>query len=55
MVKAVRKGTKTFYKCNVCGLVYREKEIAEKCQNWCETHEGTCNLEYVQHAVDLDE
>ena len=55
MVTAVVKGTGTFYKCDVCGLVYREKEIAEKCQNWCETHEGSCNLEYILHAVKFEE
>jgi len=55
MVTAVHKGTETFYKCDACGLVYREKEIAEKCQNWCETHEGSCNLEYIQHSVKLED
>ncbi|MFC2122913.1 hypothetical protein ACFLRP_04425 [Bacteroidota bacterium] len=55
MVTEVHKGTETYYKCGVCGSVYREKEIAEKCQNWCETHEGSCNIEYIQYAVQLDD
>ncbi len=55
MVTAVRKGAETFYKCDVCGLVYREKEIAEKCQDWCETHEDSCNAEYIMQSVTFEE
>ncbi len=55
MVKEIEQGTKTLYVCEVCGLAYEEKEWAAKCQSWCETHEGTCHLEYVQHSVPLEE
>lgn len=55
MVTEVHKGTEPFYKCAVCGLAYRERAIAEKCQNWCETHEGSCNLEYIQQSVKLED
>ena len=51
MVTEVHKGKTTLYRCDVCGLLYREKQIAEKCQHWCETHEGSCNLEYALQAV----
>ncbi|MFC2067990.1 hypothetical protein ACFLTP_03145 [Chloroflexota bacterium] len=54
MVKEIKQGAKTLYKCDVCGLAYEEKEWAEKCQSWCETHEGTCNVEYVLHSVPLE-
>ena len=36
--------------CEECGLRYREKFWAEKCEEWCRKH-GTCNLEIIKHAV----
>ncbi len=54
MAKEIKQGTKTLYVCEMCGLAYEEKEWAEKCQSWCETHEGSCNLEYLQHSVPLE-
>lgn len=55
MVKETKQNAKTLYLCDVCGLAYEEKEWAVKCQNWCETHEGSCNIEYIQHSVPLEE
>ena len=53
MVKELRKNGETLYICEVCGLAYKEKELAEKCQSWCEQYHG-CNLEIIQHAVPLE-
>jgi hypothetical protein len=55
MVKEIKQGAKTLYVCDECGLAYEEKEWAEKCQSWCETHEGTCNAEVVMHSVSLED
>ena len=55
MVKEIEQGTKTLYTCGECVLAYEEKEWAEKCQSQCETHGGSCNIEYVVHSVPLDE
>ena len=55
VVKEIKQGTKILYTCEECGLSYEEKEWAEKCQSWCETHEGSCNLEYIQHSVSSEE
>ena len=52
MVKAIEKKGKTLYIYEECGLAYEEKEWAEKCQQWCEEHEGTCNMEISEHSVD---
>ena len=38
------------YKCQICGVAYKEKSWAEKCQNWCSKH-SSCNLEITKHAV----
>ncbi len=51
MVTEIKKGKLNLYRCDACGMLFGEREWAEKCQNWCETHEGTCNVEYIQHAV----
>ncbi len=38
------------FRCEVCGLVYREERYAQMCERWCREH-GTCNLEITRHAV----
>lgn len=38
------------YQCPECGLKYREKEIVEKCEAWCQEHKS-CNLEIIKYAV----
>lgn len=37
------------YECEECGLIYKEKEWAEKCKKWCKEHKS-CNLEITKHA-----
>ncbi len=50
MVKQTKKGDKDLYICEECGFYYKEKEWAEKCESWCNEHQG-CNLEITKHAV----
>ncbi|MBU1017161.1 DUF2933 domain-containing protein [Patescibacteria group bacterium] len=38
------------YKCPECGLEYKEKEWAEKCEAWCRKNKS-CNLEITKHAI----
>jgi len=38
------------YNCLECGLKYREKKWAEKCEEWCKEHKS-CNLEITKHAL----
>lgn len=38
------------HKCQECGLEYKEKEVAEKCEKWCKENKS-CNLEIIKHAV----
>ena len=38
------------YQCEECKLLYKDEEIANKCEQWCKrTH--SCNLEIIKHAV----
>ena len=41
----------SYYKCQICEMAYKEKEWADKCQAWCSEHNGSCNLDIIQHAV----
>lgn len=50
MTKEIEKGDKKYYQCEECGLVYTDKEIAERCQKWCVEHKS-CNLDIIKHAV----
>ena len=46
---ADEKTNTTFYQCGECGLLYDEREWAEKCEAWCAEHQS-CNLEIISHA-----
>jgi hypothetical protein len=50
MVKEIIKGKSKYYCCEECGVVYAEKEWAQKCENWCSEHHS-CNIEIIKHAV----
>lgn len=50
MVKVIRQNKKELHRCGECGLKYESKEIAEKCQAWCEEHKS-CNLDFIKYAV----
>ena len=52
MVKEMRKNNKTLYLCEECGFAYESKELANKCQNWCDEHHS-CNLEITKNAVQI--
>ncbi len=38
------------YKCKECGLIYKDKNIAKKCEDWCRKYRS-CNLEITKYAV----
>jgi hypothetical protein len=52
MVKEIKKEKEVFYQCQECGLYYREREWAEKCERWCK-EKKSCNLEIIKHSVKL--
>lgn len=41
------------HKCPECGLRYKEKRWAEKCEAWCKENKS-CNLEIISHSVEQD-
>jgi len=40
--------------CEECGLRYRLREQAERCETWCREHKS-CNLEIIKDAVSMTE
>jgi len=40
------------YKCEKCGWVYPNIELAEDCQDWCEKHKS-CNPKFTESAIKL--
>ena len=38
------------YKCDICDMYFKEKEWAEKCEDWCKNY-YSCNAEITQHAI----
>lgn len=38
------------YECPECGLSYKDKEWADKCEAWCKENHS-CNLEIIDHAI----
>jgi predicted ATP-dependent serine protease len=53
VVKEVKKKGPTLYLCEECGIAYREKEWADKCETYCREYHG-CNLEIIEHAMPLE-
>jgi len=41
---------KKYFICEGCSLVYKDKEWAVKCQDWCRETQ-TCSIEITKHAI----
>ncbi|MHB9156263.1 MAG: hypothetical protein ACYC5N_11365 [Endomicrobiales bacterium] len=50
MVKEIKANGTRLFQCGECGLKYRRREWAEKCEQWCGKHKS-CHLELIKHAV----
>ncbi len=42
---------KQLYQCPVCGLHYRDKDLAVQCEEFCNKH-NACNMEISKHSVE---
>ena len=50
MVKERTIGNQHLFVCEVCGLGYKHRETAQKCEELCKKT-GTCNIEITKKAV----
>ena len=55
MVTKKEQDGNVYYICSLCGVAYAEKEWAKKCTEWCAENPGTCSIEVVRHAVQLED
>ena len=39
------------HQCEECGMHYEDKEIADKCEDWC-TRTKSCSMEFIVHSVE---
>jgi len=53
MVKETSRNRGILYVYEECGLRYRDRGMAEKCEAWCKNY-GSCNLEITSHAVEFE-
>ena len=38
------------YKCGECKMLYKNKILAKKCEEWCKKYKS-CNLKIIKHAI----
>ena len=50
MVKEEVINGKTYYQCEECEFYYKEKEWAQKCDDFCKKYKS-CSVELTKHAV----
>jgi hypothetical protein len=42
---------KSIFVCDICGLGYLDKETAQKCEDYCRAHAGSCIVEITKKAI----
>ena len=52
MVKEIKKENKIYYQCESCDMYYPKKELAKKCEDFCDNHKA-CNTEIIKHSINL--
>ena len=54
MKKINIKDDKEAFMCEECGLTYKDKKWAEKCEAWCKKY-NSCNLNITSYAINKGE
>lgn len=50
MVKEIKDNDATIYQCEICEMGYSEQETAERCEEYCNTHES-CSIDITKNAI----
>lgn len=50
MVREIKIKGNEYYQCEICKFYYKERSLAEKCQEWCSKYHS-CNVDITKHAV----
>jgi hypothetical protein len=38
------------FQCQECNMLYKTKDIAQKCEDWCKKNHS-CNIDIIKHAI----
>jgi len=52
MVKEIIRENTKYFRCGECGMYYKTRELAQKCEDFCGKN-NACNMEIMKHAVEL--
>lgn len=50
MVKEIKTSNKSYFKCEECKFIYKDKKIAQECESYCKDYHS-CNTELTKHSV----
>ena len=50
MVRETKIKKNKVHLCEQCATIYKDKELAKKCEDWCKKH-SSCNLEIIKKAI----
>ncbi len=50
MVREITLGNRSAFQCEICNFKYKEKALAQKCENWCKEHHS-CSMEITKQAI----
>ena len=50
MVKQLTESDQKLYLCDACGFRYKDPEIAQQCEDYCNKHQS-CSREITKYAV----
>ena len=50
MVREFEQEGKPVFQCTECGFIYSDRDVAEKCQDYCENN-GEPNPEITKHSL----
>jgi len=51
-MKEIEHEGKKYFMCEACDMYYLTREIAQKCEDFCNKHHA-CNTELISKAVEL--
>jgi len=54
MVNEIEHNGKKYYQCDVCKFYYETRELAQKCEDFCNKN-NACSIKLTKHAVKIDD
>jgi len=51
MVKEIVYNDKRYWACEICGLIYLDRETASECEEFCKNNPGSCSITITSKAI----